>query len=175
MTPEEILDAGKAILMKKARDYSTNVEVDRTENFDRSGIVGSWFTHPTHRSFAILIGTKLARLGALLSSGRESNNEAIIDSFIDLCNYSALFGYYVTGKRSSPEDVKPSAEAIVKRNMPQEYDVRVVHGTDFKCNYCMDSITPNTEPVVTHIATKVCYHTKCFTDYMLAIHGVKGD
>ncbi len=39
----------------------------------------------------MLIGIKLARLGALLSSGRTPENESIDDTFLDNTTYGALF------------------------------------------------------------------------------------
>lgn len=77
--------------MSKRQDYTTDHKSDNHENFKRSAEVSSWFTDEQDKPYAVLIATKLARLGALLSSEREPNNESIEDTFADLVNYSALW------------------------------------------------------------------------------------
>lgn len=79
------------ITMSKQQDYTTNASEDNHENFKRSAEISSWFKDEQDKPYAVLIGTKLARLGALLSSEREPNNESIEDSFADLVNYCALW------------------------------------------------------------------------------------
>lgn len=91
MTVQEIFKKALKITMSKRQDYTTNAAVDNHENFKRSAEISSWFTDEQDKPYAILIGTKLARLGALLSSKREPNNESIEDSFVDLVNYCALW------------------------------------------------------------------------------------
>ena len=86
----DILEKSKAIHLKKRGDYTSNPVADPFENFTRSSELASWFPQ-TYSGFAVLIGTKLARLGALISSGRTPNNESIEDTFLDLITYCALF------------------------------------------------------------------------------------
>lgn len=94
MKPEEILDKGKSLLNKKAQDYTENSELDRYQNFQRSAELISWFRYDQDRAYVALIGTKLARLAALLNTHKEPNNESIEDSFVDLVNYCALWAGY---------------------------------------------------------------------------------
>ena len=80
-----------AIANRKAPDYSK--EGDRYSNFKFAAIISEQFTDPIDRVFATMIGIKIARLIELLN-GKTPNNESIRDSFIDLTNYSALWGSY---------------------------------------------------------------------------------
>lgn len=78
----------KEILMKKGNDYAGE---DVLSNFRLAGmIVNQSSAHPDAVNCLNLIGTKVARLGQLLSSGKEAENESVQDSIVDLCNYSAL-------------------------------------------------------------------------------------
>jgi len=104
MTPEAILQQGLEIIKKKQVDYATDPTKNRYENFERSGTIASWFKDPIDIAFATLIGTKLARLGSLLSENKTPNNETVEDTFIDLANYSALWGGYRTSVKNSVED-----------------------------------------------------------------------
>ena len=90
---EEILNRSKEIHLKKRADYASDPTADPFENFDRSNEIASWFP-PVYASFAVLIGTKIARLGSLLISGKAPNNESIDDTFLDLITYCALFYAY---------------------------------------------------------------------------------
>lgn len=90
---EEILNRSRDIHLKKREDYATNPTADPFENFDRSSEIARWFP-VTYSSFAVLIGTKLARLGSLLVTGKAPNNESIDDTFLDLVTYCALFYAY---------------------------------------------------------------------------------
>lgn len=105
---EEILNRAKEIHLKKRADYASDPNTDPFENFDRSNLVALWFPD-SYKSFAVLIGTKLARLGSLLISGRTPNNESIDDSFLDLVTYCALFYGYWKSKQ-----IKAQSEAIDK-------------------------------------------------------------
>lgn len=91
MTIEQIFDKCLKITMSKREDYTSNPKADAHENFKRSAEIASWFNNEQDKSYAVLIGTKLARLGSLLSSGKEPNNESIEDSFEDLINYCGLW------------------------------------------------------------------------------------
>lgn len=84
-----ILERSKEIHKKKSQDYTTNPDENPFENFERSNIIASWFPDE-YKSLASLIGVKLARLGALLTSGRAPENEAIDDTFLDEITYSGI-------------------------------------------------------------------------------------
>lgn len=92
MTPKELLDSCASILDAKAQDYTTDMKVDRFENFTRAAVVGSWFADDRDKVYATLITVKLARLASLLGREKTPNNESILDTFKDLVNYSALWG-----------------------------------------------------------------------------------
>lgn len=102
MKAEEILKSGLKLLESKGQDYCEDREVNQFENFERSNLIASWFKHDEDKSFAVLIGTKLARLASLLNSSRTPNNESTLDSFIDGANYFALWG----GKRITSKDTE---------------------------------------------------------------------
>jgi hypothetical protein len=85
---EGLFKAQKEVLSKKGYDYAGE---DVLSNFRLAGmIVNQSSRHPDATNCLNLIGTKVARLGQLLSSGKHAQNESIQDSVIDLCNYSAL-------------------------------------------------------------------------------------
>jgi len=77
---EELRD----ILLKKGNDYSG---VDRLSNFK---MVGNIVGITSEQNCLSLVATKVARLGNLLSTDKEPNNEPIEDSIKDLINYSIL-------------------------------------------------------------------------------------
>lgn len=74
--------------MSKRHDYTSSE--DNHENFKRSAEISSWFIDEQDKPYAVLVGTKLARLGSLLGQ-KEPNNETIDDTFLDLINYCALW------------------------------------------------------------------------------------
>lgn len=88
----ELLDASKAIHLKKNKDYAN--ENNPFSNFERSAELVSWFANKQDKSFVALIGTKLARI-AELRDGRIPNNESLDDSFLDLLTYVGLWAAYV--------------------------------------------------------------------------------
>lgn len=88
MDIEQIFNHCKKLTMSKRHDY-TSVD-DNHENFKRSSEIQGWFKSDMDKPYAVLIGTKLARLATLLDS-KEPKNESIEDSFLDLINYCALW------------------------------------------------------------------------------------
>jgi len=72
---------------RKRHDYSA---VGYYQNFERSALLASWFKNDQDKAFVVLIGTKLARLAALLDS-KEPLNESIDDTFLDLNIYCGLW------------------------------------------------------------------------------------
>lgn len=93
----DLLEQIKIIHEKKSQDYTSG---GNYENFERSASIAEWFTG-IHQSFAVLIGTKLARLSTLLAKKEAPNNESIEDSFLDLTTYCALWASYY--KSQSPK------------------------------------------------------------------------
>jgi hypothetical protein len=93
----ELLDASRAIHLKKNQDYAN--ANNPFSNFERSAELISWFSNPNDKSFVALIGTKLARI-AELSDGRTPNNESLDDSFLDLLTYVGLWAAYVKRQRT---------------------------------------------------------------------------
>lgn len=84
----ELFDQQKKVLTSKGSDYAG---ADLLSNFRLAGmIVNQTSDHPDAINCLNLIGTKVARLGQLLNSGKRAENESVQDSVIDLANYSAL-------------------------------------------------------------------------------------
>jgi len=81
---EEITTRMKVILLNKGNDYAN---IDRLSNFKLAGTISGLTAELNCLS---LISTKVARLGVLLNSKKEPNNESIEDSVLDLANYSVL-------------------------------------------------------------------------------------
>lgn len=92
---QEIYKKCLAISMSKRHDYTSST--DNHENFKRSAEISSWFKSEQDKPYAVLIGTKLARLGSLLDA-KEPNNESIDDTFMDLINYYSLWAERRTEK-----------------------------------------------------------------------------
>jgi hypothetical protein len=85
---EELFIEQRKILASKGSDYAG---ADLLSNFRLAGmIVNQTSDHPDAINCLNLIGTKVARLGQLLNSGKNAHNESVQDSVIDLANYSAL-------------------------------------------------------------------------------------
>lgn len=85
---DELFSLQRDILGKKGYDYAGE---DILSNFRLAGmIVNQGSRNPDAVNCLNLIGTKVARLGQLLSSGKHAQNESVQDSVIDLCNYAAL-------------------------------------------------------------------------------------
>ena len=89
-----ILRKGISILAKKRHDYATTE--DAFSNFRFTGMcldfaIGAGLRGPS-LAFLALITTKLARLISLLGKEEEAENEALVDTFVDLANYAALWG-----------------------------------------------------------------------------------
>ena len=94
----ELLDASKAIHLKKNQDYAN--DNNPFSNFERSALLIEWFSNSVDKTFMGLIGTKLARI-AELSDGRKVQNESLDDSFLDLVTYCALWASYVKRQRKN--------------------------------------------------------------------------
>lgn len=99
MILQEVFRKCYELSMKKRQDYTSTD--DNHENFKRSAEIASWFSANEDKPYVILIGTKLARLGSLLSSGEKPNNESIEDSFLDLINYCGLWAERRLNDKSS--------------------------------------------------------------------------
>lgn len=72
------------ILVKKGKDYGNE---DCLSNFKLAGTIAGLTPELNCLS---LIATKVARLGVLLNSKNDPNNESIDDSVLDLANYAIL-------------------------------------------------------------------------------------
>lgn len=108
------------ISKSKAQDYTSSN--DPHENFKRSAEIASWFPEKD-KSFVVLIGTKLARLGSLLSKNSKPNNESIEDSFLDLVNYCALWAEFRTSPSRSfvpgPNDRLMTLDEVEKMRLTE--------------------------------------------------------
>jgi hypothetical protein len=83
---KELMVKIRDIQISKSGDYA-KVDEDVLSNFKVAGNVAGLNAQLNCLS---LISTKVARLGVLLNSGKEPNNESIRDSVEDLINYSIL-------------------------------------------------------------------------------------
>lgn len=73
----------------KSADYASTD--DPLSNFKVQEYFSSLFKHDKDKVFASIIGIKIARLSTLLSKEETPNNESIEDTFLDACNYFALW------------------------------------------------------------------------------------
>lgn len=115
----EILERSKEIHLKKSQDYTTNTEENPHENFERATLIASWFPDE-YKSFAVLIGTKLARLASLLTKekqlGYTPNNESTDDSFLDCLTYVGLFFSFWKSKRRMLDKIRSYQAALYPTN-----------------------------------------------------------
>ena len=81
---ENLIERSRQILFSKGNDYANT---DRLSNFKLAGTICG--LNPEMNCLS-LIATKVARLGVLLNSGKEPDNEGVRDSVIDLVNYGVL-------------------------------------------------------------------------------------
>lgn len=85
---EDFFKKQRELLKSKGSDYAGE---DVLSNFRLAGMIVNQNTkHPDAINCLNLIGTKVARLGQLLSSSSDVQNESIQDSVIDLANYTVL-------------------------------------------------------------------------------------
>lgn len=90
----------RELLLSKGDDYSQ--EEDRLSNFKTTAnIIGS----TPEKNCLVFMATKVARLGALLQSNQNPNHESIVDTLIDLANYSALMAM-ILAESSNPQKTK---------------------------------------------------------------------
>lgn len=87
----KLLDEIRSIHDLKKQDYSD--PNDRFSNFTYSDYLARPFPD-SHKSFAVLVGTKLARIAVLLTSSASPNNESLDDSFKDLATYCVIWWHY---------------------------------------------------------------------------------
>jgi hypothetical protein len=111
---EQLLKEMNEIHQKKNEDYSSSGPY---ENFERSGYIAGWFRSDIDKVFATLVGVKLARLGVLLSTQREPNNESIQDSFLDLTVYCGLWGSYYRSNTNEAASRKESNPLTLEARM----------------------------------------------------------
>lgn len=89
---EEQFKQIKNVQLKKGNDYANE---DRLSNFKLAGSICG--LKPEINCLS-LIATKVARLGVLLNSDGEPNNESVEDSILDLQSYSLLLGMILSKK-----------------------------------------------------------------------------
>lgn len=92
MRAEEILKLGESLLISKGDDYTTDRLSNQHENFERVAMIAAWFTNDMDKPYAVLMATKIVRLAALLSGDKTPKNESVLDTFVDMTNYAALWG-----------------------------------------------------------------------------------
>lgn len=81
----EVTKKMKDIMISKAGDYAN--EKDVLSNFK---LVAQIVGIPVELVLMVFIATKTVRLGNLLSSEKEPNNEGLDDTILDGCNYDLL-------------------------------------------------------------------------------------
>jgi hypothetical protein len=88
----EMTEQMRTILLSKGDDYANT---DRLSNFKLAGNISGLNAELNCLS---LISTKVARLGVLLNSDKTPNNESVLDSVLDLANYSILLSMILKDK-----------------------------------------------------------------------------
>ena len=137
-THEKLLEEIKALHARKKADYAQGG--NPYSNFERAGEIASWFQDPVDRTFATLIGVKLARIAELTIPGRKPNNESLDDSFVDLTNYCAIWTAY-RRDRLGASSADPPVVPRVQSDPPPVHPILRTHrfldmGRGF-CGICM--------------------------------------
>lgn len=81
---DALVEKMRKTLFSKGSDYANE---DRISNFKLAGAIAGGTAETNCLN---LIATKVARLGVLLNSTGQPNNESIEDSILDLANYAVL-------------------------------------------------------------------------------------
>lgn len=81
---DDLMDRMRKILLSKGDDYTNG---DRLANFKLAGAAAG---NSAEINCLNLIATKVARLGALLNSGKPPHHESVADSALDLTVYGIL-------------------------------------------------------------------------------------
>lgn len=89
---DETVDGMRNTMFRKGNDYSN---ADRLSNFKLAGAIAGLNAELNCLS---LIATKVARLGVLLNTKGEPNNESVEDSLLDLANYTILLRMILADK-----------------------------------------------------------------------------
>lgn len=95
----EITERMKEIIISKGNDYANK---DRLSNFKLAGQITGLTPELNCLS---LIATKVARLGVLLNTDKQPNNESIQDSILDLANYSLLLSMILKDKECPTKSI----------------------------------------------------------------------
>lgn len=90
---KEFQDKMSRVMLRKGNDYANE---DRLSNFKLAGHICN--LSPEQNCLS-LIATKVARLGVLLSSGGNPQNEGVSDSILDLANYAALLDMIISERQ----------------------------------------------------------------------------
>lgn len=104
----ETVEQMRNIMFKKGNDYANE---DRLSNFKLAGTIAGLNAELNCLS---LIATKVARLGVLLNTKGEPNNESVEDSLIDLANYAVLLRMILrdnSSHLSTPETASESQDS----------------------------------------------------------------
>lgn len=101
----ETFDKLKELHIKKNQDY-TGKSGNPFFNFDVAESVSSLFDKNEDKTYAVMIGIKIGRIVALLNSGKEPNNESLLDSFDDLIVYAAIWKADIERRMEREEIIK---------------------------------------------------------------------
>lgn len=105
---------------KKNADYTQH---NPFENFEKIAELQQWFERPMDKAFVGLMAVKLARLAALLNTGKAPHNESVMDSFVDLCVYAILWTAYYRNA------INPT-ERLAKEELDEMIRQSIQHGGD---------------------------------------------
>lgn len=96
------LDKIRELHLKKNEDYAD--ANNAFSNFEFTEFVFCFFNNDRDKTYVWPIATKLARLGNLLSSNRNPNNESIEDSLLDIATYVLLWKADISRRTLNPTD-----------------------------------------------------------------------
>lgn len=90
---KEFFDSCLEILTKKANDYA-----NYDDCFSNFKLISATSGLSVEDVMKVFLGVKLARLKELLGTGKDIQNESVVDTLKDMSNYACLTAMYLTTK-----------------------------------------------------------------------------
>ena len=159
----ELLKQMEEIHARKNHDYSS---IGFYQNFERSATLLSWFRNDMDKTFASLVGTKLARLATLLDNTEAPLNESIDDSFLDLCTYCGLWASWHKLK----EDEKNKYHSFISgKTQPSFCQMCGLHQSSHSVNE-----NPLTNQLLDLIKLMPDSQTQEIVDFIMSMREIRG-
>lgn len=129
---KDLFSICQQIIQIKANDYSKSDNPH--SNFEYAAMVSVPFSDEL-KPYAMLIGTKLARIAELTYAKKDIKNESLKDSIIDLVNYCALMGERIERDVHDIKTIDTNTSQICRHNTVTWYPLGTT-GAKLVCDNC---------------------------------------